>query len=95
LLQINPYTSGLDIVSVVYFRKSLTSQLDCGDVPVNPFDQVTAIKQINAAYRSMLSHPVASESAMASLNMQRGLDGQYHPRIISLGGDHTIVGVAP
>lgn len=28
---------------------------------------------------------------MQTLNMQRGLDGNMHPRIISLGGDHTIV----
>jgi agmatinase len=39
----------------------------------------------------MLNHPVASEEKMKELNMQKGLDGEYHPRIISLGGDHTIV----
>ncbi len=59
---------------------------------MTPFDPSVAIKQVKAAYRSMLQHPVASEDTMKGLNMQRGLDGQYHPRIIALGGDHTIVG---
>jgi agmatinase len=39
----------------------------------------------------MLNHPVATPQKMAELGMQKGLDGEYHPRIIALGGDHTIV----
>lgn len=58
---------------------------------MTPFDPATAIKQINSAYRSLLHHPVVSPEKMQTLNMQRGLDGNMHPRIISLGGDHTIV----
>ncbi|KIR57144.1 agmatinase [Cryptococcus gattii Ru294] len=77
-LGVNPYSGDLSI-------------LDCGDVPVTPFDPATAIKQINSAYRSLLHHPVESPEKMQTLNMQRGLDGNMHPRIISLGGDHTIV----
>ncbi|WVQ80704.1 agmatinase [Cryptococcus sp. DSM 104549] len=77
-LDVNPYASGLQI-------------LDCGDVPVTPFDPAVAIKQVNSAYRSMLHHPVVSEERMEELHMQKGLDGKYHPRIIALGGDHTIV----
>ena len=64
--------------------------MDCGDIPVSPFDQAEAIQQIQAAYSSILHHDVASISHMASLGSQQGLDGAYHPRIISLGGDHTI-----
>ena len=59
---------------------------------MTPFDPATALKQINAAYRSLLHHPVVSPEKMQNLNMQRGLDGKIHPRIITLGGDHTIVG---
>ncbi|WVQ73109.1 agmatinase [Cryptococcus sp. DSM 104548] len=77
-LEVNPYTHGLYM-------------LDCGDVPVTPFDPATAIKQINSAYRSMLHHPVISEERMEELNMKKGLDGKFHPRIVALGGDHTIV----
>jgi agmatinase len=70
-------------------------QLDCGDVPVSPFDSAIAIKQIKAAYSSMLNHPVANPGKMAELGMAKGLDGEYHPRVIALGGDHTIVRPLP
>lgn len=58
---------------------------------MSPFDSAIAIKQIKAAYSSMLNHPVATPQKMAELGMAKGLDGEYHPRIIALGGDHTIV----
>jgi len=77
-LEINPFTSGLDL-------------LDCGDVPVTPFDGASAIRQVKAAYRSALRHPVTNPAEFERLNVQKGLDGKYHPRIVSLGGDHTIV----
>ncbi|OCF40443.1 agmatinase [Kwoniella heveanensis CBS 569] len=77
-LEVNPYDSDLYV-------------LDCGDVPVTPFDPATAIKQVNAGYKSILHHPVMNEERIKELNMQKGLDGRYHPRIIALGGDHTIV----
>jgi agmatinase len=32
---------------------------------------------------------------MAELGMAKGLDGEYHPRVIALGGDHTIVRPLP
>ncbi len=58
---------------------------------MTPFDQVVAIKQVNAAYRSALRHPVANEDRLRELGVQKGLDNRYHPRIVALGGDHTIV----
>lgn len=94
LLHVNPYLAELNIVGTVHPQLHFyadTAQLDCGDVPVTPFDQAVAIKQVKAAYRSMLHHPVASPLRMEGLGMQKGLDGEYHPRIIALGGDHTIV----
>lgn len=42
----------------------------------------------------MLNHPVANPGKMAELGMAKGLDGEYHPRVIALGGDHTIVCLA-
>lgn len=65
--------------------------MDCSDVPVSPFDQIIAIDQIKAAYRSMLHKPVTNPSEFEKRGMAKGLDGEYHPRIIALGGDHTIV----
>ncbi|KII94050.1 hypothetical protein PLICRDRAFT_36283 [Plicaturopsis crispa FD-325 SS-3] len=73
---VNPYNQGTKII-------------DCGDVPVTPFDNALAIDQIQVAYSTLLSRPVAN----AEMTATRGLakDGQEHPRIVSLGGDHTIV----
>ena len=74
--------------------KYLRYQIDCGDARVTPFDPVTAIKQDSAAYRSALRHPLVNEHRMKELNMRKGLDGKYHPRIIAMGGDHTIVSIS-
>jgi len=65
-----------------------TRIIDCGDVPANPFDNALAVDQMEVAYSTLLARPVVNESASL-----RGmsLDGKPHPRIISLGGDHTIV----
>lgn len=30
---------------------------------------------------------------MKDLGYAKGLDGEYHPRMVTLGGDHTIVSV--
>ncbi|KAE9409137.1 arginase deacetylase [Gymnopus androsaceus JB14] len=66
----NPYAEGLKI-------------LDCGDVPVNPFDNALAIDQMEVAYSTLLGRPLATPEKANGQNT--------HPRIISLGGDHTIV----
>ncbi|KAJ6544352.1 arginase deacetylase [Mycena capillaripes] len=71
----NPYTSGLKIV-------------DCGDVPVIPFDNALAVDQMEVAYSTLLSRPTIAKSV---LTHTMALDGLDHPRIISLGGDHTIL----
>jgi agmatinase len=61
---INPYMSWAKI-------------LDCGDVPVTPFDNFVALEQMTAAYLE-LGH----RSPLSSLTQK--------PKLISLGGDHSI-----
>ncbi|KAE9367376.1 Arginase/deacetylase [Stipitochalara longipes BDJ] len=61
---INPYLSWAKI-------------LDCGDVPVTPFDNFIALSQMTEAYLE-LGH----RSSLSSL-LQK-------PKLISLGGDHSI-----
>lgn len=80
-LGINPYDGRLNV-------------LDCGDVPVIPNDPAVAIDQVRAAYSSLLSRKVVSPERMRDLGYAKGLDGEYHPRMVTLGGDHTIVSVA-
>ncbi|KAF7337729.1 Arginase/deacetylase [Mycena sanguinolenta] len=62
--------------------------VDCGDVPVNPFDNALAVDQMEVAYSTLLSRPTIANSG---LKQRLALDGVDHPRIVSLGGDHTIV----
>lgn len=70
-----------------------TSLLDCGDVPISAYDNAKAIDQMEAAYSTLLSRPVFGGTAANYKERTRAfaLDGQEHPRIVTLGGDHTIV----
>ncbi|KAJ7665091.1 Arginase/deacetylase [Mycena polygramma] len=71
----NPYDHGAKVV-------------DCGDIPVNPFDNALAVDQMEVAYSTLLSRPTIAKTA---LTQEMASDGVDHPRIVSLGGDHTIV----
>ncbi|GAA5917259.1 hypothetical protein JCM6882_009263 [Rhodosporidiobolus microsporus] len=75
----NPFLAGAHIV-------------DCGDVPVSPYDNTLALEQLETAYTTLLSRPVKTEFAKELGGTKaHSVDGKEHPKIISLGGDHTIV----
>ncbi|KAL2064421.1 hypothetical protein VTL71DRAFT_4915 [Oculimacula yallundae] len=61
---INPYSSWATI-------------LDCGDIPVTPFDNAVALTQMTSAYLE-LGHRIPLSSTLK------------YPKIISLGGDHSL-----
>jgi len=67
--------------------------LDCGDIPLNPFDNNVAIDQMKVAYTTLLTRPVAKQTkdGVIDVTSRFAKDGLAHPRIVSLGGDHTIV----
>ncbi|KAK5078722.1 hypothetical protein LTS08_006312 [Lithohypha guttulata] len=65
---LNPYTSWPKI-------------LDCGDIPVSPFDNALALRQMSEAYLELLHRPALSRDESV---------GWVHPRIVALGGDHSI-----
>ncbi|KAF9078280.1 arginase family-domain-containing protein [Rhodocollybia butyracea] len=77
----DPFKSGLRIV-------------DCGDIPVSPYDSAYAVKQIQAGHQSILQRaafsPLPNDSHTGEALESYALDGKNHPRIITLGGDHTI-----
>lgn len=81
-LQVNPFNSGLRIV-------------DCGDIPVTPYDNKFAIQQIEDGHKALLQRetfsPLGNDSLTGEKLVPVTLDGKHHPRIITLGGDHTIV----
>ncbi|KAJ7072691.1 hypothetical protein C8F01DRAFT_258062 [Mycena amicta] len=63
--------------------------MDCGDVPLTPMDNAKAIDQMEVAYSTLLARPVQGETKSHTSSMAK--DGLEHPRIVTLGGDHTIV----
>ena len=63
---VDPYSQGLNII-------------DCGDVPITPFDAAHAFKQMEQGYRQILYHDTSEANSWT------------RPRIVSLGGDHSIV----
>lgn len=62
---INPYSSWAKV-------------LDCGDIPVSPFDNELALRQMTLAYSQLLSSPSTDPEKTRK------------PTLISLGGDHSI-----
>ncbi|KAL6881401.1 Arginase/agmatinase/formimionoglutamate hydrolase [Trichoderma novae-zelandiae] len=62
---VNPYQNWAKIV-------------DCGDIPITPFDNTIAIEQMTQAFKNLgRARPVSSLS-------------QGRPKIITLGGDHSL-----
>lgn len=60
---LNPYTSWATI-------------LDCGDIPITPFDNALALQQMTSAYLELGSRPSTHPNRK--------------PKLLSLGGDHSI-----
>ncbi|CDO70830.1 hypothetical protein BN946_scf184801.g22 [Trametes cinnabarina] len=81
-LAVNPFLSGLKIV-------------DCGDIPVTPYDNNYAIKQIEEGHKELLQRtafsPLGNDTSTGKPLVPISADGKHHPRIVTLGGDHTIV----
>ncbi|KAL2258616.1 hypothetical protein VTK26DRAFT_8016 [Humicola hyalothermophila] len=65
---------------------SWATVLDCGDIPVTSYDNTWALKQIEEGHFQILSRPPATDAD------KRGpaIKGKTLPRVITLGGDHTI-----
>ncbi|EGV61158.1 agmatinase [Yamadazyma tenuis] len=66
LTKINPYDKRSHNLSIV----------DCGDVPLTPFDNRIALNQLYRGERAIHKHP--------------SKNNQNKPKIITMGGDHTI-----
>ncbi|KAG8779353.1 hypothetical protein FRC15_010232 [Serendipita sp. 397] len=71
----NPYDGSISIV-------------DCGDVPITPYDNALALQEMEVAYETMINRPTVPGHG---LSFPRGIDGKPHPFVLTLGGDHTIV----
>ncbi|KAI0406047.1 arginase family-domain-containing protein [Xylaria palmicola] len=65
---------------------SWATVLDCGDIPVTSYDNTWALKQIEEGHYSILSRAPKTDAKKRGPAKQ----GKTLPRIITLGGDHTI-----
>jgi agmatinase len=68
---INPYTSWAKII-------------DCGDIPVTPFDNALALRQMDEAFLELGERPPTAKSTSS------GSTFRSKPRLLTLGGDHSI-----
>lgn len=60
--------------------------VDCGDVPMVYIDGKVALRQLQQANSILLSRTTTRTFEGKSL----AKDGNFHPRVLTLGGDHTI-----
>lgn len=69
-----------DIITGYNPFKSWAKIVDCGSVPMTPFDNRYALRQLEKGHRIVSGRPAAAA------------DGGHSsiPRIVTLGGDHTI-----
>ncbi|KAF2002811.1 Arginase/deacetylase [Amniculicola lignicola CBS 123094] len=68
---LNPYTSWAKVV-------------DCGDIPITPFDNALALRQMNEAFQELGNRGPTTESAESRTKYFQT------PKLITLGGDHSI-----
>ncbi|KAH8649389.1 arginase family-domain-containing protein [Xylariales sp. PMI_506] len=65
---------------------SWATVLDCGDIPVTSYDNSFALWQIEEGHYNILTRPPATDAQ----KIGPALQGKTLPRVITLGGDHTI-----
>ncbi|KAK2069632.1 hypothetical protein P8C59_004190 [Phyllachora maydis] len=65
---------------------SWAAVLDCGDIPVTSYDNSFALHQIEEGHYSLLSRAPKTDGHKKGPS----LSGRTLPRVITLGGDHTI-----
>ena len=58
--------------------------IDCSDIPVTPFDNALALRQMGEAFSNLARSKVPSESARSSIEYRQ------RPKLLTLGGDHSI-----
>lgn len=68
---LNPFTSWANIV-------------DCGDIPITPFDNALALRQMSEAYLELAGRGPTEKST------QSGVKYFSKPKVITLGGDHSV-----
>lgn len=58
--------------------------IDCGDIPITPFDNALALRQMTEAFTN-LAHSTATKQ-----NRESSSEYRHKPKLLTLGGDHSI-----
>nr|POE58675.1 guanidinobutyrase [Quercus suber] len=58
--------------------------IDCGDIPVTPFDNALALRQMSEAYTNLAHTKVPQENAASAVPYR------HKSKLLALGGDHSI-----
>lgn len=64
--------------------KEWATIMDCGDIPISPFDNALAVRQMTEAFTN-LAHQNVPEA-----NRNSGVSYRKFPKLLTLGGDHSI-----
>ncbi len=95
--EVNPGKLGAELIDCGDVSRQLSPRmrLNCRpwrQVPVTAMDNAKAIDQMEAAYTTLISRPVMGgiNALYKDRTSALALDGKEHPRVVTLGGDHTI-----
>ena len=64
--------------------------IDCGDIPVTPFDNALALQQMTKAFTQLGSRETNASTLLTSSSSSSSSLKWPHPKLITLGGDHSI-----
>ncbi len=64
--------------------KSWATIVDCGDIPVTPFDNMLALRQMSEAFQELGARQPTQKST------DSGVEYMRKPKLLTLGGDHSI-----
>lgn len=73
--------------------KSWAKITDCGDIPITPFDNGLAERQMYEAFLELGSRKIANPAPSAQTKSNKGETpsiGARHPKLVTLGGDHSV-----
>ncbi|KAJ9664902.1 hypothetical protein H2201_004954 [Coniosporium apollinis] len=80
------FSGGYNVPLAANPFNSWATVIDCGDIPVTSYDNAYAIKQIEEGHNSILSRAPKTDASKKGPSKK----GKTLPRVITLGGDHTI-----
>ncbi|KAF2722556.1 Arginase/deacetylase [Polychaeton citri CBS 116435] len=64
--------------------KEWANIIDCGDIPITPFDNALALRQMSEAFSNLAFSSAPAENAASSIKYRN------KPKLLTLGGDHSI-----